>query len=184
MGLRKRVLKACLAAEEAGNEEFHQAPQLAEVVFDGRAGQAEPVAGIEFAGGLRDLGVRVLDVLRLVEHDQVEGVEAEFFDVAVEQGVGCEDEVGVGDRAVVFARSGPLSTSTRRSGVNLRPRRASWDDRGGGDDQRRAPREWPDFFSVRMWVRVCRVLPRPMSSARMPCSPWRARNCIQRKPAS
>ena len=55
------------------------------------------MAGIEFAGGLRHLGARVLDVLRLVEHHQVEGDAAEFFDVALQQREGRENQVGVGD---------------------------------------------------------------------------------------
>jgi hypothetical protein len=60
-----------LAAEEAGHQEAHQAPQFAEVVFDRGAREAEPVAGIELAGGRGDLGARVLDVLGLVEDGDV-----------------------------------------------------------------------------------------------------------------
>ena len=118
-GFAEARVEGLLAAEEAGDEEFHQAPQLAEVVFHGRAGEAEPVACIELAGGLRDLGMRVLDVLRLVEHDHVVGERREFLDVAVEQREGREHEVGVRDGAVVFAALRAVEHEHAQVGVNL-----------------------------------------------------------------
>ena len=84
-----------------------------------------------------------------------------------------------------FFRSGPLSTSTRRSGVNfVASARQLGTTEVGATTSTGRPREWPDCLSVKMWVSVWSVFPRPMSSARIPCSPWRARNCIQWNPAS
>ena len=50
---------------------MHEAPELAEVILDRRAGKAEPVPRDHPARGLRDLGAGVLDVLRLVERQDV-----------------------------------------------------------------------------------------------------------------
>ena len=96
------------------------------------------MAGIELAGGLRDLGLRVLDILRLVEHDHVIGVEAEFLDVAVEQGEGCQNDVRMGNRAVVFQAVRAAEhehAEVRRELEGLRP--PVRDDGGGGDDEHR-----------------------------------------------
>ena len=56
--LAEALAEVGLAAEEAGHQEAHEAPEFAEVVFDRGAGEAEAVAGVEFAGGLGDLGAR------------------------------------------------------------------------------------------------------------------------------
>ncbi len=87
--------------EEAGHEDAHEAPEFAEVVFHGGSGEAEAVCGFEFAGGLGDDGFGVFDVLGFVEDDGVEVVFFEFGDVAREEGVGCEDDVGGGDAVEV-----------------------------------------------------------------------------------
>ena len=55
-------------AEEFRHEEVEEAPEFAEVVFDGCAGEADAVSGVELAGSLGDLGGRVFDVLGFVEN--------------------------------------------------------------------------------------------------------------------
>ena len=52
----------------------------------------------------------------------------------------------------------------------------------GHDDQRRAGRAGRPRFSTRMCASVCTVLPRPMSSARMPPRSCSRRNCSQSRP--
>ena len=59
-------------AEQAGVEKVEQRPQLAEVVLDRRARQADLVARVERADRLGRLRVVVLDRVRLVEDEQVE----------------------------------------------------------------------------------------------------------------
>ena len=106
------------------------------MVFHGGSGQAEPVARIEFAGRLRDLGMRVFDILRLIEHGEVEGECAEFIDVAVKQREGCENNVGVGDGAVVFFAIRSIEDEDAQLGRELAGlRRPVGDHRGGRDDE-------------------------------------------------
>ena len=54
------------AAEEAGEQEVELAPQLAEVVLQRRAGQAQTVAGVDLADGFCALALGILDRLRFV----------------------------------------------------------------------------------------------------------------------
>ena len=62
----------------------------------------------------------------------------EFFDVAVEQRVGCENEVGVRDRAVVFPPLGAVEHQHAQVGGELeRLRPPVRHHRGGRDHQRR-----------------------------------------------
>ena len=58
-------------AEQAGVDEIEDRPQVKEAVLDGGAGEGDPRASLELLGRFRLLGGRVLDGLRLVEHDQV-----------------------------------------------------------------------------------------------------------------
>ncbi len=55
------------AAEHAGHGEGHERPHVEQAVLDWRAGEDEAVLGIELAGAFGGLGVRVLDLLALVE---------------------------------------------------------------------------------------------------------------------
>ena len=59
-------------AEHARVEELEQAPELAEVVLDRRAGERQAMAAAQQARRLRRRRARVLDRLRLVEDDVVE----------------------------------------------------------------------------------------------------------------
>ena len=70
----RAALKGRGGAEHAGVEELEEAPQLAQVVLDRRAAEREAMVGLEQAGGLGGLGGGVLDRLRFVEDDVVEGV--------------------------------------------------------------------------------------------------------------
>ena len=58
-----------LAAEQARLDRIELGPQLAEMVLQRRAGHRDALACIEFAHELRGLALRVLDRLRLVEHE-------------------------------------------------------------------------------------------------------------------
>ena len=57
-------------ADEARVGEVEDRPQVAEPVLDRRAGEREPGAGRDAAQLLGGLAGRVLDRLRLVEHDR------------------------------------------------------------------------------------------------------------------
>ena len=54
--------------QEAGIEEIEDRPQVAQIVFDRRAGQHDAASGEERFDRLRLLGVRVFDDLGLVQH--------------------------------------------------------------------------------------------------------------------
>ncbi|MCY1405538.1 hypothetical protein D9M71_207770 [compost metagenome] len=80
-------------AEPAGHQQVEQRPQLAQVVFQRRAGHAQALARLQSAGGHGGLAGGGLDVLRLVEDQQVQRLLAQDFDIPRQQGVGGEDQV-------------------------------------------------------------------------------------------
>ncbi|MNJ57194.1 hypothetical protein D3C77_527730 [compost metagenome] len=90
-------------AQPARHQEVEDRPQLAEVVFHGRAGQAQALFGLQFADGEGRLAGAAFDVLRLVEHQQVPRLRAQVFEVAGYQGVGGQDQVVVVQRGKMLA---------------------------------------------------------------------------------
>ena len=81
-----------LRAEEPGVQELHDRPQVADVVLDRRAGERDAVGGGERAGGARLLGLGVLDVLGLVEHDRGPADGPEVLEVTQQQRVARDDD--------------------------------------------------------------------------------------------
>ena len=67
---RRRKAEAC--PQHAGIEKFEERPQLAQVIFDRRAAQRQPVVAAQKADRLGRFGGGVLDGLRLVEDHVVE----------------------------------------------------------------------------------------------------------------
>ena len=121
IGVRKTRPKRRASPSRPGHQKVELRPQLAEMVLDRRAGQAEPVARVEPAGERGRLAGRVLDRLRLVEHDEVPGAGSRRLGVARQQRVGRQHQIGIGDlRRSAAARSAPCSDSTRSSGREAR----------------------------------------------------------------
>ena len=87
------LTKRVRIAQQTGHEELEEAPQLAEMVFHRRAGEAEAVFGLQTAANLRGEAFRVLDVLRLVERDDVPLLFAHHFGIAHEQRKARHDEI-------------------------------------------------------------------------------------------
>ncbi len=63
------------------------------MVFQRRAAQAQALTGIEVACGLGGLAVGVLDVLRFIENQHVEGLFFQQLQVPWQQRVGGQDQV-------------------------------------------------------------------------------------------
>ena len=57
-------------SQQPGIEEIEDGPQIAEPVFDGRAGEGKPRLAVQFLGSTSLLGIGILDGLRLVQHHQ------------------------------------------------------------------------------------------------------------------
>ena len=92
-------------AQPARQQEVEQRPQLAEVVFQRGAAQAQALACNQLAGRLGGLAAGVLDVLRLVQHQQVQRQFCQVLNVLGQQSVGGQDHVVVVEvRKVLFAR--------------------------------------------------------------------------------
>eukprot|EP00962_Isochrysis_galbana_P060214 scaffold34409_cov112-Isochrysis_galbana.AAC.1 len=62
------LLKQGQRAQLAREDKVEQRPELGQLVLDGGAGQDEPVRCVELLAHLRDLGVRVPDLVPLVQH--------------------------------------------------------------------------------------------------------------------
>ncbi|MNQ96857.1 hypothetical protein D3C85_1124780 [compost metagenome] len=63
------------------------------MVFQWRAAQAQALAGIQLTGGLRGLAVRILDVLRFVQHQNVQRLRRQAFDILGQQRISGQDQV-------------------------------------------------------------------------------------------
>ena len=68
LALVEALFEVGARAEHPGHRERHQRPHIKQAVLDGRAGKDQAVLGIEFAGALGGFGVRVLDLLALVQN--------------------------------------------------------------------------------------------------------------------
>src|SRR3546814_4989510 len=62
------AVKAFAVPQPPGQQEMKQRPEFAQVIFQGRTGQAQTLSGVEFAGSLGGLAGGVLDVLRFIEN--------------------------------------------------------------------------------------------------------------------
>lgn len=83
-----------VGSEVAGHEKVHDGPDVGDAVFDGGAGEDEFAVGLDLFGGFGVTGGVILDVLGLVEDDGGEVVLVVVVDVAAQEGIGGEDEVG------------------------------------------------------------------------------------------
>ena len=87
---------------------MEQRPQLAQVVFQRRAAEAQALARVQLAGGLGGFAVGVLDVLRFVQHQHVQRLFGQALEVLGQQGVSGEDQVEVGQIVEVFLARGAV----------------------------------------------------------------------------
>jgi hypothetical protein len=95
LALVEAFLEIRAAAEHAGHGEGHQRPHVEQAVFDRRSGEDQAVLGIQLAGALGGLGVRVLDLLAFVK-DGGEPLDAvEFLAADAELGVVEDEDVDV-----------------------------------------------------------------------------------------
>ena len=175
---REPALEGLRRAQEAGVREVHDRPQLREPVLDRRPREGEPGRRPQRPRRAALRAARVLDLLCLVEDDASPGHAAQRLAVAGDQRVGREHELGLphGGRE---ARARPAGR--RRGGRGRRgrartgpPRAASSPRATSGRRRSVGPiRSGGGTFacsatsSASSWT----VLPRPMSSARMPPKP-------------
>ena len=82
-----------LVAEIAGLDEIHDAPQIEQPVFQRRAGEREPMFGLQLLDRLRDLRAGILDELRLVENHRAERKFLQLLEVAPQQRVIRHDQI-------------------------------------------------------------------------------------------
>ncbi len=84
-------------AEIARLHEVHNAPQIEQAIFQGRAGEGEADFAGKLLHRLGDLRAGVFDELRFVENNGVEFIALQVLEVAPEQRVVGDDDVEVGD---------------------------------------------------------------------------------------
>jgi hypothetical protein len=137
---------------------------------------------LQLAHHLGCVGVGVFDVLRLVQHHQVPlGVQPALA-VALQQRVGRDDDVllanGVGHLMAVFAVQHQRA-QLRAKALGLALPVAHQADRR--NDERRMGKATALFFDLDVGQRL-QGFAQPMSSARMPASPWVRKNCSQFRP--
>ena len=185
IGTREPVPEPVGVAEQPRIEEVEQRPELAQVVLDRRAGQAEAVAGVDARGGPVGLAARVLDRLRLVEDQRREAPRCQQRLVAHQQRVGREHDVAAAGSAATGSAGRRRAPAARAGAARTAPARAA-SCRPGWSARRSAPAR-PGArasFSATRWAIVCSVLPSPMSSASTPPASCARRCCSQRRPSS
>ena len=89
----KAQVELVAGAQQAGIDEAEQVPQLAQVVFQRRAGGHHAEVALQGHHGLRALGGRVLDRLRFVEHDVVPADLGKHRCFELQQAIADDDEV-------------------------------------------------------------------------------------------
>ena len=172
-------------AEQAGVGELHQRPQVGQPVLHRGTGDRDPVPGRQRPDGARLPGGGVLDGLRLVDDQPVPVDLGQRVGVAGGDRVRGEHQVATRPRprrnaspagafgAVVHVDP---QVGRERGGLPL----PVADQRHRADQQRRARRR---IGSPASSASSCTVLPRPMSSARIPPSPTRLEEVQPGQPA-
>lgn len=106
------------------------------MIFEGGAGHAQTVAGLQAGDDLGGVGAGVFDVLGFVEDDAVVGSVGEGFGVAAEEGIRGEDQFGIFEVIEVFvalvAMKGEGAEVGSEPGGFIEP---VGEDGGGADDQ-------------------------------------------------
>ncbi|MNO77951.1 hypothetical protein D3C76_690740 [compost metagenome] len=102
------AVEAFHVAEPARQEEMKQRPEFTQVVFQRRTAQAQALAGVQLAGSLGGLAVGVLDVLRFIQHQDVQRLRRQALDVLGQQRVGGQDQVVVGQVVEMLFAAGAV----------------------------------------------------------------------------
>ena len=95
-------------SEQAGDQPVIERPQLPEIVLERRPGQRQALPGANLPDTFGDGGSRVLDRLRLVQDGGVVVVAEQRFMVPVQERIGREDEMVVGDFREAQPTVGPV----------------------------------------------------------------------------
>jgi hypothetical protein len=131
--------KALGGAEQAGHQEIELRPELAQVVFQRRAGQRQAVPCLEFARHLVRLRLGILDELGLVHHQQVPVVCQQGLAVAHQQRIGGQHQVGPGDVAEQLGAILAMQDQHLETGGELRRFVAPVGHQAGGGDHQAGP---------------------------------------------
>ncbi|MNV30726.1 hypothetical protein D3C71_1220050 [compost metagenome] len=148
-GRAKHLLEACLTAQKTWHQKVKQAPDLAQVVFHGRARQAQPVARLQLADHLRGMRAGVLDVLRFIQHHQVPLVRQPALAVALQQRIRGNDQVMLGDCICHAVSAGAMQHQTTQPRAKAgRLALPVAHEAHGCDDQRRCGQPPRVFFDL------------------------------------
>lgn len=92
-GAFESLPEPAVGIEKTGHEKIKNAPQLAEPVFNGGAGEGEPLAALHRLDRPGVLGVLILDILRLVQNMVSEQPALVMLDIPLEQIVGGDGHI-------------------------------------------------------------------------------------------
>ncbi len=142
-------------AEKAGQQEVELRPQLTEMIFHRRAGDAQAVARVELADDSGRAAGGVLDGLCFVENQQVIVVLLQLLGVAPHEWIGGQDNVMFRNGTEVALRAMQNEYTQRR--CNARGFALPVEDqRGGHDDEARAVETPRIFLDEQMGQGLCR----------------------------
>ncbi len=132
--------------------EFHDAPEIEQPVFQRRTGQRELVLGLERLGRAGDHRLGIFDVLRFVEDDGAEGKFLQRGEIAAQQRVVGDDEIVRGNflaQAVAMFTRGEQQHLLRRR--KLRRLAVPVEDDAGrtNDEARRRPLRFAKMLQPR-----------------------------------
>ena len=113
------------------------------MIFQGGTAEAQALPGIQIAGRLRGLAGGVLDVLRFVEHQDVQGLSGQALDILGQQRIGGEDQVVVGQVIEVFFARGAIQRQDLELGREVRGFVEPVGNQAGGHHHHARPVEAP-----------------------------------------
>ena len=107
----------------------------------------------------------------LVQDDEMPVLCEKHIAIAEEQRISGEHQIGGGNVTEGAGTLRPVQASRCSCGAKRVASARQFGPTLVGQTTRQGRSRRPACFSTRMWARVCTVLPRPMSSARMPPRP-------------
>ena len=155
-GLAPAGVEAAHVAQKAGHQKIELRPQLAQVVFERRARQAQQVRGLQLAQGAGAATARVFHHLGFVQDEQVKRLGSQRVHIAPEQGVGGEHQVVPRDVGVAVRAPGAMQRQQTQAGGHARGLGLPVEEQRGGQHHQGGAGQAPGiFFGQHMGQGLC-----------------------------
>ena len=145
-GLAPAGVEAAHIAQKAGHQKVELRPQLAQVVLQRRARQAQQVRCLQLAQGAGAAAAGVFHHLRFVQDQQVKGLRGQRIHIAPQQRVGGQHQVVVCNVWVAFGTVGTMQRQHAQAGRHARSLGLPVEEQRGGQHHQRGAGEPARFL--------------------------------------